>query len=139
MSAVSLSVVMNDTRTASEPGGDDDAQVIHLPAVIGPVRRLLGFYDDLLAGNEPPIEQLDDAVVEIKALPDIPGRLGRDLALIASGGNGASRHDIVGSIERLRHIAAMEPPPATPPATVSLTRKKHTPASQATLPGLAWQ
>ncbi len=134
---VSLSLVMNSPRTAPDPGGDDDAQVIHLPTVIGPVRRLLGFYDDLLAGKEPPIEQLDNAVVDIKALPHIPGRLGRDLALIATGGNGASRHEIVGSIERLRQVAAIETPSSASPAASNLSSKKHAQGLQATLPGLA--
>ena len=129
---------MKNPDDSPSPGSDDDAQVIHLPDVIPAVRRVLNFYDKLIAGTQPSIKQLDDAVVQLKALPNIPGRLGRDIALIADGGRGASRNDIVGSLERLRQVAAMNPAtapadqhPATRPGRKA---KKPKPAPQATLP-----
>lgn len=118
--------------------GDDDAQVIHLPDVIPPVRRILRFYDELIAGTQPSIKQLDDAVVELKALPSIPGRLGRDIALIADGGRGASRTDIVGSLERLRQVASMNPetnqPEEHPAKRTRRNPKKAKDVPQAALP-----
>lgn len=133
---------MTTSPITSSPDGDDGGQVIHLALVIEPVRQLLAFYDNLLAGNEPPIEQLDNAVVELKALPEIPGRLGRDIALIADGGRGASRNDIVGSLERLRQIAAMKPN-TTEPADQPTPKRKPKPkrtgeprTPQPTLPGM---
>lgn len=120
------------------PGSDHDAEVIHLTLVIPPVRRLLAFYDQLLAGGQPAIELLDQAVIELKELPTVPGRLGRDIALIADGGRGANRNDIVGSLERLRQIAAMDPPePATDAVPARRTKTKARPKTQATLPGMA--
>ena len=133
---------MSHTSTDPEPGPDQKAEVIHLTLVVAPVRQLLAFYDGLLAGEQPDIDLLDEAVIKLKALPNIPGRLGRDIALIADGGRGASRNDIVGSLERLRQVAAMEPPPPPPrqrPHSTSARRSKpksHD-QSQATLPGMA--
>jgi hypothetical protein len=131
---------MSHPSTNPEPGPDHEAEIIHLTLVVAPVRQLLSFYDGLLAGEQPDIELLDEAVIKLKALPTIPGRLGRDIALIADGGRGASRNDIVGSLERLRQVPAMNPPgPAAQPRSTS-TRKskpKSHDQSQATLPGMA--
>lgn len=133
---------MSHTPTTPQPGPDDEAEVIHLTLLIPPVRRLLAFYDDLLANKEPTIEQLDEAVVELKALPHIPGPLGRDIALIADGGRGATRNDIVGSLERLRQIAAMNPTPTQTRSAQPSTKKRSndkrpkTVTPQATLPGI---
>ena len=63
-----------------------------------------------LADDDPPISELDAAVARISLLPPIPGRLGRDVALMARGGEGAGRGEIVAALERLRHLASMDPP-----------------------------
>lgn len=98
---------------ALEDDEEDDvdvAQVIDLPIVTEAVGHLLDFYDRLLADDDPPISELDAAVARIWSLPPIPGRLGRDIALIARGGEGAGRGEIVAALERLRHLASMDPP-----------------------------
>ena len=72
--------------------------------ILGPVRALLGFYDELMGHGDPAIARLDEAVAQIKALPPVGGQLGRDLDLIASGGLGADRAQIVAALDRLRYL-----------------------------------
>ena len=99
-----------------------DNDLVNLAEVIPPVRDLLAFWDQVVADQDPPIEQLDDAVRRLKALPTIGGQIGRDLALIAVGGRGAEHDQIVASLQRLRALAAMDthhPPNPTGPVPPS--------------------
>jgi len=129
----------------SQPTDDaDTAQIIDLPTVTAAVRKLVSWFDDLLAGKDPPIGGLNAVMKELQALPGIPGRLGRDITLIAGGGAGANRVEVVAALNRLRHVASMEPEPQPkPPAiyeerkTSRRTRRKPANPPQATLPGLA--
>jgi hypothetical protein len=85
---------------------DDD--LVNLAEIIPPVRDLLAFWDQVITDQDPPIEQLDDAVRRLKALPAIGGQIGQDLALMANGGRGAKRDQIVASLQRLRALASMD-------------------------------
>ncbi len=58
-------------------------------------------------------------VARLQDLPAMPSRLGRDIDLVVSGGGTNSRNDIVGAIERLRHVA----------------NYNNTPLGQTSLPG----
>ncbi len=113
-----------EPATANTPT-DGDATVIDLASIIGPVRALLSFYDELLAGSDPPIAQLDAAVARIRNIPAVPGRLGRDILLIANGGDTSDRTEIVGALERLRQIAAMDPDPVTAAPAMNGDRTKR--------------
>ena len=95
--------------TTDLPEDEREGQVIDLALIVGPVQRLLGFWERMvdLDHEQPHIRELDEVVKEIKALPDVPGRLGADIALIACGGADASRAEIIDAMGRLRRITAV--------------------------------
>jgi len=133
---------MTDDRKPQPSNDEHSAQIIDLPAVTPPVRKLLAWFDELMADGDPPIGGLDAAVKELKALPHVPGRLGRDIDLLARGGAGAPRAEVVATLNRLRHIAAMDPQPIerSPKQHSSGVRRRprrKPQPPQATLPGLA--
>jgi len=67
---------------------------------------LVDWFDSYTAGFPPSIDELDRAVGRAKRLPDMPGALGRALATIATGGRGATRHDIFDAVDQLRYAAS---------------------------------
>jgi hypothetical protein len=87
---------------------------------------LLEFYDALEGGAEPPIDQLDRAVSQLKGLPPVGGQLGQDLQLVANGGAGAGRSEIVAAFERLRYLSQSHGPvgslPAASPTEAEMAR-----------------
>lgn len=130
---------LTDNPTPPPEDDDQQAEIIRLAPVILPVRQLLGFYDDLLDKDKapPPREQLDEAIVELKALPALPGRLGRDIDLVVNGaGEGASRDELVESIEWLRQIAAMEIPAPIEQRVQTQRKRRKTQLAQDSLPGI---
>jgi hypothetical protein len=99
---------VDDSRQAG--GGraqSDRAGPAALGLILGPIRNLLVFYDELMGDGDPAITRLDEAVAQIKALPAVGGQLGRDLDLIASGGLGADRAQIVAALDRLRYLDSL--------------------------------
>ncbi len=98
----------NDEPTA--PGGS----VIDLAPISSACRDLVAWYDRQLAGEQPKVTELENIVTAMKALPALPGRLGRDIDLVITGGDASSPGETVGAIERLRLVASHNPPPPTP-------------------------
>lgn len=137
---VSLVAVM-DQEPAPHPTDitSSDGVVIDLAVVAATVRQLLAWYDDLLADRDPPKGGLNDVLTQLKELPTVPGWLGRDITLMANGGRGASRHDIIGALERLRRVAAMSPEPTPAPTNQRSAEPKRLRPScnQPSLPGFA--
>ncbi len=102
----------------SEP----DAHVIDLVPIGDACQRLINWYDRQIAGDLPTITDLEPAMAQIQKLPAIPGPLGEDIDLVASGGSSHSPSEVVSAIERLRLIA-------------NHSQDRPTPAAQDRLPG----
>jgi len=99
----------------TEPA-DPQAGVIDLAPISDACRELVNWYDEQLRGKHPTVDDLQPIVARLQDLPAMPGRLGRDIDLVVCGGVTNSRNDIVGAIERLRHVANYNttPPDQTP-------------------------
>ena len=96
-----------------------DANVIDLVPVTSACRDLVAWYDHQLAGNQPTAADLQRVVARLQDLPAMPGRIGRDIDLVISGDSTCSPGEVVGAVERLRHVANHSPPPVKPgPATL---------------------
>ena len=62
--------------------------VIDLAAISQPARKVVAIYDDIAAGSRPEPGALDEALQNLDAGPRPPGRLGADIAMLASGAPG---------------------------------------------------
>lgn len=118
--------------------------VIDLAPISSACRDLVAWYDSQLAGERPKVTDLERIVEAMKALPVLPGRLGRDIDLVIAGGDGRSPGDTVGAIERLRLIAGHNPPPPSSPPTPKprdherrTRRQRRNDRTQEPLPGFA--
>ncbi len=98
----------NPTVATDNP--DDAPEVVDLMPYVGPVQRLVAWYDRLADPNEvePDIFELDDIVISLQCLPELPGQLGDDLRLIANASEDAMRSDIIDAIGRLRRLAGLD-------------------------------
>lgn len=122
--------------------GADPVDLGALRAAAGPV---IAWYEQLLAGRPMPVAELDQALVGIRALPPISGRLGKALALVASGGREATTEETVAALELLRHSAGLrhvrlpEPssaPGTTPPPRPAKGERRRRGWTQPPLPGI---
>ena len=95
---------------------DPPAGVIDLAPISDACSDLVNCYDDQLRGAHPTVDDLQPIVARLQDLSPMPGRLGRDIDLVVSRGDTNLRNDIVGAIERLRHVANYNntPPGQTP-------------------------
>ena len=92
----------------SEPG-----VVIDLASISQRARKVVAIYDDVAGGNRPRPGALDDALQDLATGPRPPGQLGNDIALLASGAEGATRQSALAAIERLRRVSNVNPAPPT--------------------------
>src|SRR5688500_17192117 len=91
----------------------------HTPLVdLGALRRAAGpviaWYERFLAGQPMPLAALDRALGGLRALPPVSGRLGRAVALVATGGRLATTEETIAALELLRRSTGLRrlPPPA---------------------------
>ena len=129
--------------TEPNPTTADDDCVVDLAPLAAACSELVAWYDEHLAGNHPAIADLDRIVTTLQALPPVPGRIGRDIQVIVTGGRGSTRHEIIGAVERLRTLASHNLGPALAPPAPKRTRRRRDrrptsdgPVAQASLPGL---
>ena len=129
---------MNDNKES-----DHRADVIDLAALSRPARRVVDIFDRLSKGQMPEPGSLDEALADLDAAPHPPGQLGADIDLLASGGKGGTRQNVLGAIERLRRITTVQP--EAPGATVKRwrarprqrrTRTRRKTPGQLQLPGI---
>ena len=116
-----------------------DAEVIDLARIAGPASRLVAIYDGITRGDRPTPGRLDTILGQLGELPRPPGQLGADIALLASGGDGHDREQVVAAIERLRRVSTLGRSTATaspPPSRRGRGRRKQ-PTGQLELPGIA--
>ncbi len=90
-------------ETSTGPN-DPDADVIDLVPIGEACRRLIEWYDRQRAGDSPPITDLDPVMAQLQGLPDVPGKLGQDIDLVASGGVAHSPDEVRSAVERLRSV-----------------------------------
>ena len=105
----------------------------------GPV---IAWYEQFLAREPMPLSSLDRALGGLRALPPVSGRLGRAMALVATGGRQATTEETIAALELLRcstglRHAAQPPTPAQPPK--SGRRRGRASWTQQQLPGLDGQ
>jgi len=100
-------------ETSTGPS-DPEADVIDLVTIGEACRRLIDWYDRQRAGDSPPITDLDPVMAQLQDLPDVPGELGQDINLVASGGVAHSPDEVIGAIERLRLVANHNQRPTGP-------------------------
>ena len=115
--------------TLSEP-----VDLLRLRAACGPV---IACYERFLLHGHLDVHELDDALAPLRRLPRIPGRLGRAIALVASGGGAFSTADTIEALELLRTTAGLRtPPPAPPPSGAGPQRhRRHRHPPPPRLPG----
>ena len=97
-----------DQHMQSEPG-----VVIDLASISQRARKVVAIYDDIAGGNRPKPGELNDALQDLDTGPRPPGQLGNDIALLASGAEGATRQSALAAIERLRRVSSLNPAPPT--------------------------
>lgn len=95
---------------AAGTDANHQGDVIDLIPYVGPVQRLVSWYDRLNdpAASEPDIYELDDIVRALQGLVPLTGQLGRDLAVITDATDDALRGDIIDAIGRLRRLATLD-------------------------------
>ena len=123
----------------SESLPDPAAEVVDLAPLSAACRDLVGWYDQLLAGDRPPIKRLDDAIITLQALPAVGGQIGRDIELIVAGGARSTHDEIIGAVERLRTLANhsnVAAPQRAAPAGKTRSKKRRVRPTQASLPGM---
>jgi hypothetical protein len=112
-------------------------EVIDLVAIAQACQPVIAWYDDFLARPQAGLAakrlaRLDIALTALRSLPRCGGRIGRAMAVVASGGAASSTERTLAALETLRTTLSMCPASArvasagTPPAP---------PAVQPTLPG----
>ncbi len=115
------------------------AAVVDLGPLSAACRDLVDWYDELIAGDQPPIGRLDCAITTLQALPAVGGQIGRDIDLIIAGGADSTHDDIIGAVERLRRLANhLAVPPSVAPAPTAPPRRttRRQAAGQRQLPGI---
>ena len=68
----------------------DPAPPVDLAVLRRAAAPVVAWYEQLLAGSPMPLVELDRALVGLKALPPLGGRLGRALATVATAGRNAN-------------------------------------------------
>ena len=128
--------MQNPTDSNSTSGS-----VIDLAPITAACRQLVTWYDRSLAGDKPNVTELERVMATMRELPVIPGRVGRDIELVVSGGDSSAPGETIGAIERLRLIANHNPQHSAPASTKPRDRerrqrsKKQRTDTQAPLPG----
>ena len=99
---------------------------------------IIACYERFLRDGDLDVHELDDALAPLRRLPRIPGRLGRAIALVASGGGSFSTEDTIEALELLRTTAGLRTPPPPPVSDASpqpRRRRRRLPSPR--LPGFS--
>ena len=108
--------------------------LINLAAVGRASRPLAGWWTRLLISGEADVDELERARRLLEALPPQPGRLGRAVALVVSGGRDATQAETVAAVELLA-LAAARSGPVARVRSASRPRWRR-PVFQPPLPGI---
>ena len=90
---------------------------------------VIGCYERFLLDGSLDVQELDEALAGLRPLPRLPGRLGRAIVLVASGGGGAvSTEKIIEALEVLRTTTSLRTPSSDAPAVpLPATRRRRRP------------
>jgi hypothetical protein len=99
---------------------------------------LIGCYERFLSEGPVDLHDLDDALASLRVLPPLEGRLGRAVALVSSGGAGASTEQTLAALELLRTTTGLRPAPevALSPAPTTNRPAREAGPTQLSLPGM---
>ena len=122
---------------------DRDNPPVDLDALRRAAGPVIAWYEEFLAGEPMPLASLDRALGGLRALPPVSGRLGRAMALVATGGRQATTEETIAALELLRCSTGLRhaprPPSAPPQAPKSRRRRGRASWTQQHLPGLDGQ
>ncbi len=117
-----------------------DSAPVDLDALRRAAGPVIAWYERFLAAEPMPLASLDRALGGLRALSPIPGRLGRAMALVATGGRQATTEETIAALELLRCSTGLRhlPPPPPAPALTPKARRRRGASSgiQQRLPGL---
>ena len=99
---------------------------------------VIAWYEQLLAGEPMPLASLDRALGALRALPPVSGRLGRAMALVATGGRQATTEETIAALELLRCSTGLRSVATPTPAEPSKAKRRASRGgwTQERLPGL---
>jgi hypothetical protein len=117
---------------------DPDTPPVDLDALRRAAAPVIAWYEQLLAGEPMPLASLDRALGALRALPPVSGRLGRAMALVATGGRQATTEETIAALELLRCSTGLRRVPTPAPAEPSKPKRRGGRAgwTQERLPGL---
>ncbi len=110
--------------------------MVDLPALRRACGPLIACYERFLADGSLDVGELDDALASLRVLPVFEGRLGRAVALVIAGGDGAPSEDTVAALELLRTTTGLRPAPAASKKSKRREAKKGCGEIHPPLPGL---
>jgi hypothetical protein len=117
-----------------------DSAPVDLDALRRAAGPVIAWYERFLAGEPMPLAALDRALGGLRSLPPVSGRLGRAMALVATGGRQATTEETLAALELLRcstGLRHLPPPPPAPALTPKVKRRRARPSGiQQRLPGL---
>lgn len=117
---------------------DPDTPPVDLDALRRAAAPVIAWYEQLLAGEPMPLASLDRALGALRTLPPVSGRLGRAMALVATGGRQATTEETIAALELLRCSTGLRSV-ATPTQAEPSTAKRRAGRggwTQERLPGL---
>jgi hypothetical protein len=105
---------------------DGPADVVNLEQLRTACRPVVALYRRFLDSGclDLDMAELDEALASMRRLPVVGGRIGRALALVASGGAGASTEDVIAALDLLSAAPGLVSGAADPP-TFGLSRHQH--------------
>ena len=115
------------TASAPEP---EAADVVDLEALRAACRPVVALYRRFLDGGSTALDmgELDEAIASMRRLPPMKGRMGKALALVASGGAEARTEEVIAALRLLSASPGLttrrsqgradSPPPALGPTPV---------------------
>ena len=122
---------------------DADNRPVDLDVLRRAAGPVIAWYERFLAREPMPLSSLDRALGGLRALPPVSGRLGRAMALVATGGRQATTEETIAALELLRCSTGLRhaPPPLPAPLQTPRSRRRRGRASwtQQHLPGLDGQ
>ncbi|HEX2187002.1 MAG TPA: hypothetical protein VHN78_16015 [Chloroflexota bacterium] len=120
---------------------DADDRPVDLDVLRRAAGPVIAWYERFLAREPMPLSSLDRALGGLRALPPVSGRLGRAMALVATGGRQATTEETIAALELLRSSTGLRHAPQPAPAEAPKSRRRRGRASwtQQQLPGLDGQ
>ena len=117
---------------------DPDTPPVDLDALRRAAAPVIAWYEQLLAGEPMPLASLDRALGALRTLPPVSGRLGRAMALVATGGRQATTEETIAALELLRNSTGLRSVATPTPAEPSKAKRRGGRGgwTQERLPGL---